>query len=140
MTKRIIEFSPGYDKRNPDPKKNHGIHGLEIAFTVKGKEGAVQFLIYTNWMPRSCRKAWDELVEATILLPMAANRGYHSRVPRYEGQQVTSKDCKWTGGKCYYDGSSLNAEPLLDLLIEEGEEKVWAKLEKYYKKVFKDDN
>ena len=48
--KRIVKFAPAYDKRNPDPSKNYGVHGVELRMVLKGKEGAVQFLLFTNWM------------------------------------------------------------------------------------------
>jgi len=46
---REIKFSPAYDKRDPDPSKNYGIHGVTITFLLKGEKGAVQFVLYTNW-------------------------------------------------------------------------------------------
>jgi hypothetical protein len=32
-----------FDRRDPNPSKNYGIHGLDIWFIVKGPLGAVQF-------------------------------------------------------------------------------------------------
>lgn len=123
---KIIKFIPGYDKRSDDPKQNFGIHGVNLLFVLKGEEGAVTFTIYTNWMPKSCRVA---------LLPMPADLGYHSKVPSYEGQCHFEK-CDWLNGECYYDGSTLNAEPIFELLVDKGEEAVWEALEQYYKDVF----
>jgi hypothetical protein len=54
---RIIEFTPAFDKRDPNPKKNYGVHGVELRFVVKGEAGAVQFLIFTNWHLPHVQKA-----------------------------------------------------------------------------------
>ena len=38
----------------------------------------------------------------------------------------------------YYDGSSLNAEPVYQRLLREGNDGVWAELEGYYAEMFKE--
>lgn len=45
---RITEITPAWDKRDPDPKKNYGIHGCELRMYLKGELGTVQFIVYTN--------------------------------------------------------------------------------------------
>lgn len=45
---RIKQFGEPWDKRDPDPAKNYGIHGVDIRFVLKGAKGAVQLVIYTN--------------------------------------------------------------------------------------------
>jgi len=37
---RGVEFRPGYDLRNADPRKNYGIHNMEIVFFLIGPAGA----------------------------------------------------------------------------------------------------
>lgn len=56
---KIIKFAPAYDKRHSDPKKNYGVHGVELKFILKGEEGAVQFVIFTNWMLPNVQKEQD---------------------------------------------------------------------------------
>ena len=133
---RRLEWVPGFDKRSDNPATNYGIHGAECKFLVQGPKGVVQFVIYTNWMPRSCRIAWNAHKPAHLLQPMAADLGYHSYNPIYPDQEPMTDECQYLGGRCYYDGSSLNAEPLLDLLIEEGDGAVWARLEAKYHQTF----
>jgi hypothetical protein len=199
--KRIIEVEPAYDKRNPDPSKDYGIHGVSIRLVLRGPLGAVQFLLYTNRQlphiqamtlkrviaefpeisPVDQRKILDysgdftvgqelaevaewekflnklELSEHTLLQPMAADIGYHSPEPMYEGQQPIChilREPKFdkTTGKitpaiygdpvicpyvdndipCYYDGSTLNAEPIYQIFLKKGEEALWRELEKRY--------
>lgn len=187
---RIVRFYPAYDKRDPDPKKNYGIHGVELLMLVKGEKGAVQFKLSTNWQLPHVTK---ETVERTIakaavhgatampqvksitggsfedvermmesvsrlaglgprrtmldsidlkcfFLPTPVDLGYHSYTPHYEGQEPVSSECEWLGGKpCYYDGSTLNAERIFDVLVAEGDEGVWRELEVYYMDLFDEE-
>lgn len=172
---RIVKFFPAYDKRSSDPKKNHGIHGVELLMALKGDMGAVQFKLFTNWMLPHVAKEHDVSFlarpDATTLKvfyhPMPADLGYHSKVPRYEGQEAmgairysfaeseeslklgdsevkvpkrvetgTVTTCEFTGGPCYYDGSTLNADRIFHVLLEEGDSGVWRELEAYYKETF----
>lgn len=64
--------------------------------------------------------------------PQPADLGYHSPVPMYEGQ-TKRDDCQYLpGGTCYYDGSSLAAESVFNILVEQGSEGVWKHLEEVY--------
>ena len=137
---RIIEFHPAFDKRDPDPSKNYSIHGVECLFLLRGKKGAVQFLLFTNWHLPHIQKEFDaEPLNQFLYMfhkPVPVDLGYHSPKPIYEGQ-IAYKDCKWLDGKlCYYDGSSLNAERVYEILLTEGSEGVWKYLEEYYKSIF----
>jgi len=127
--KRKIEFTPAWDKKERDL----GIHSVEIKFLVSGKHGAVQFLIYTGWF----------LPENDVnMKPIAADLGYHSYRPLYDGQEVMQKDCSYLDGKpCYYEGSGLHAEKPWELLLKHGEEKLWEYLELQYKEtLYGEDN
>jgi hypothetical protein len=46
----------GYDKRDPNPSKNYGIHGVEMKWFVIGDKGAVQFVLSTSWYPSNVRR------------------------------------------------------------------------------------
>ena len=135
---RETMFAPAFDKRNKDPKKDYGIHGVELRMYLKGKHGVVQFVLYTQWnLPHvqddldakcTANKAW-------MYRPIPADLGYHSPTPMYEGQ--TSMDtCHLLGGLCYYDGSGLNAERIYDVLLTEVSDGVWRELENYYYETF----
>lgn len=164
--KRILEFTPAFDRRDPDPSKCYGIHGVQMRFVVKGPLGAVQFLLYTNWQLPHVRQECEKRGCGSYCLnkPMAADLGYHSPAPRYEGQEpIGSTKVKWVDGKigerglkvpeseptgtftpcpyldgkpCYYDGSGLNAERIFDVLTAEGDVGVWRELEAYYHETF----
>ena len=131
MIEKTVQFSAAYDKRDPDPNKNYGIHGVTIRFVYKGEKGATQFVLYTNWhLPHVTEELRNK--ERFLLEPLPADLGYHSPTPQYEGQ--TQMDCDLLeGGLCYYDGSSLQADRVYKRLLEDGEDGVWAELEEEYK-------
>jgi hypothetical protein len=136
--KRSILFRPGYDER----RKGCGVHGMEMRFVVKGPRGAVQFLLFTNWMlPHVERELHDRYEKGESLNPCLfkgypADLGYHSPKPMYKDQSAMRNDCDILGGQCYYDGSGLNAERPFGILVSQGLEALWKFLEEYYGSVF----
>lgn len=55
-------------------------------------------------------------------------------LPEFNGPPVA---CEYTGSPiCYYDGSGLNAEEPLALLVDRGPEAVWSFLVDYYERTF----
>lgn len=88
MLERIVEFTPAFDKRDPDPQKNFGIGGVDLRMVLKGPEGAVQFLLLTQWMLPNVQAELDaRATPRSLSRPIAADLGYHSRTPRYDGQK-----------------------------------------------------
>lgn len=133
MNQRIVQWSPAWDKRNDDPSKNYGIHGMELRFVLKGEQGATQFVIYTNWMLPHLRYGHKK-VEGFLAEPLPADVGYHARVPQYEGDSVSFESCEYLdGAPCYYDGSGLMAQDLFDKFVAQGEDIVWSELEERLK-------
>ena len=139
---RIIEFSPAWDKRNTAPSKNFGIHCVWVRMVLKGAEGAVQFYFGTGMFLPETHKEWLSQFDNRGDVPyMGYDLGYHSPKPMYEGQEPMPRACELLGGKqCFYDGSGLAAEKLMDLFVRKGTEAVWKKLEKYYKDTFNQNN
>jgi hypothetical protein len=140
---RIVTFEPAYDKRSTIPGKNYGIHGVEILFLLKGDRGAVQFRLYTNWQlphvqAETAKQPLNRRDPHVFCRPRPTDLGYHSPVPRYEDQTMLTEDCQHIGGPCYYDGSSLNAYPVFDRLLAEGDKGVWEALEAYYHSTFEE--
>ena len=142
MLERIFEVDPAFDKRNSDPEKDRGIHGSTMRFIVKGNEGAVQFVIYTNWHLLHVQKELIESCQTSInkfclLQPMPIDIGYHSPKPMYDEQICIKKSCKYIDEKpCYYSGSMLNSEKYFNIMVSEGSEKLWESLEEYYNHIF----
>lgn len=144
---RWISVTPAYDCINkrpchfgkdtciPGTGGSHGRHSAEIAFYVAEQgnraNGVVQFIAATGWM-------LDETPERAWGLPMAFDLGYHSPIPRYEGHEPLTDTCKYIDGKCYYDGSGLNADTPWMILRHHGSEHVWIYLEDYWRGIFGD--
>jgi hypothetical protein len=143
---RIIDLTPAWDKRHADARKDYGVHGVDLYMVVKGPKGAVQFLVYTNWMlphvqkerdQRTATRGADETELRCFYHPLPADVSYHSPAPMYEGQEPMSGECEYTGGECYYDGSSLRAEKWYnEILLPKGSDGIWAALEQEYRERF----
>lgn len=166
---RELVITPAFDRRNPNPKKDFGIHGVEMRWHLIGKKGVVQFVLYTNWHLDKNEKElfgdfgspkYDHHYRA-LCKPIAADIGYHSPVPMFEGHEPIwptrmVKDpkkkppfnykfpkigkkpplCSFFGKPCYYDGSSLYAEIVFEVLKSQGEEGLWKFMEEYYNDTF----
>lgn len=132
--KRIVEMTQAYDER----AHGYGIHGVDLRMVLKGPEGAVQFVLYTAWQLPHVRAEFDGKKDDHLLChPTPADLGYHSCVPCYEGQTVVENECRYLDGRaCYYDGSSLQAHAVFDVLLREGSEGVWSLLEEHYRRIF----
>jgi len=130
---RRTEIRPAFDKRDPDPKKNYGIHGCELCFFLIKDNRAIQFIIYTDFHLSHVR---EEMREKPHWGSMGADVGYHSPEPMYDGQNAMGKDCHLIEGPCYYDGSSLQAEDMFNLLCEKGSDEVWKEMEKNWNDFF----
>ncbi len=147
----IVKFEPGYDCIRfacklgsaaciPGGGGSHGRHGLQIRFVAKGDKGAIQFLLFTGWSPQSCDKSSigsRDVHDWGGASTMPADLGYHSRTPRYDGQEPIDNACEFCDGQpCYYDGSSLNADNAMYALVNGGDAALWAFLEAYYAATF----
>lgn len=145
---RHTDFEPAWDRSDKDPSKNYGVHGVNLRMVLVGPEGAVQFLVYTQWMlphvqrrtiARVTRRVGNSDMETELrcfFTPQPADLGYHSKKPMYEGQTPMDNQCEYTGGPCYYDGSGLQAHAVFRMLVEKGHEAVWQALEARYKAQF----
>ena len=142
---RITTFEPAFDKRHDDPNKNYGICSVRCRMVLKGEKGAVQFLFLTGmFLPETVKEYYKTKMDLFHTYSggdqayyMGFDVGYHSHKPRYEGQTSSTKNCEVLDGKpCYCDGSSMEAEKYMDILVREGSKKIWEMLEKYYKEIF----
>ena len=138
---RRIDFTPSFDKRNPKPSQNYGIGSMRIRFVLIGAKGAVQWMIGTEWFVASARehlRKFDHMHKIDEMRrPQGYDLGYHAYKPVYEGQSQMD-DCDILNGPCFYDGSGLNAELLIEPFLSQGEEYLWPALEAYYAHTFND--
>src|SRR5690554_1678397 len=80
---QLVTFEPAWDKRDPNPAKNYGVHGVELRMVLKGEKGAVQFVLYTGWQLPHVTKENDERIL------QRARRGAH---PLLRNFSVKGKD------------------------------------------------
>lgn len=145
---RITIFKGAYDKRDPDPKKNYGIHGMHCFMVLKGDKGATHFIWNTGILLDRTMVEYIKEGRAKYEMsgfgdhyhylnqPMAYDVGYHSLVPQYEGQ-TSRENCEWLDGRpCYGDGSALRAEEWFKIFVEKGSEEIWKMLEDEYNEMF----
>jgi hypothetical protein len=141
LTRELV-MAPAWDRRNEGDGR-YGQHCAEQRWYLKGLLGAIQFILFTGWgagMIVQPDAPWQELhIKNTdrynFNAPLPADLGYHSPTPRYENQHAM--DCHvLPEGKCYYDGSGLNADRIFSILIHKGGEAVWEALEEYYAETF----
>lgn len=140
---RRVDFYPAYDKRHAEPKKNYGVHGVTMTFSLVGPEGAVALVIYTNWQLSHVQKEHDQKLELHGLMcnAMPADLGYHVRNPAPSDREYVSDFGKCQvidGDPCRYDGSGLQAEDVFKALVEKGEEGLWNELTRRYDDVLID--
>lgn len=125
ITQKIIQFKPAFDKRDPDPSKNYGIHCMDIYMVLKGEKGAISFCIYTGWyLPQN---------QENSARPRGACICYHSPKAKYEDQQISQEECEYLDNKpCYCDCSYIAADELFEQFVAQGEEVVWSELQDRY--------
>ena len=133
---RWLEVEPAFDKRHSDPNKNYGIHGVTLRFLLRKPDAVMQFVVYSGWHLKHVRNEGTVTVEKYPFTywqePMAADIGYHAKKPLYDGQLSMDGCERLDGDPCFYDGSTLNAEPVLEAFIEKGFDGVWEALEESY--------
>jgi hypothetical protein len=147
VMERRIDFDAGYDHRHFGC--GHGQHGMTVRFILGLPGGFVQWVFnMPNWVPGNVGIIGDvgsmhgqSIVPATnrpLGDGMATDLGYHSPTPRYEGQEQYGRaDCYLLPeGSCYYDGSGLNAVPILEAFLLYGPMAVWAALARYHTDLF----
>jgi hypothetical protein len=118
-----VEWTPAYEDR----AKGYGIGAVRLRFVLVGPRGATQFLMSTGWyLPE------PEPLPRQLHEPNGWDLGYHWPTPMYP-DQVQMDPCEYLPqGTCYYDGSGVNAEPVLAAFLCGGDEAVWRELRSFY--------
>lgn len=138
-----VQFTPGYNCADRS-MQGHGVHGMEIAWYLRGPAGAAQFKLFTDWIPgtRSRGHGLSRLGrnDTWMLYPMGVDVGYHARRAQYEDQEPIHDDCPIIGGSCWYDGSGMRAETLVTQFTVLGEHVIWAELEAVYQRLVDEES
>ena len=133
---RKIAFVPAFDKRDLDPRKNYGVHGAEIRFTLRDTEtkDVLCFVLYTNWMTRDVQVETDARYPGGSFpymfhKPQPAGCDLHLAKKPNVDYASYREHCELTGGECWCDGTAIT-DDLFYTLVEQGEEAFWAFMEK----------
>lgn len=138
MFERELVIKPGYDRR----AEGNGQHCVDMIWYLKGEKGIIQFVLYTGWYASIIPQPGTDwtlmhVKQEDWMKVLPADLGYHSPVPMYDDQGTM--DCTLLpGGKCYYDGSGLNANRIFSILVHQGGEAVWLELEEEYRLRFEE--
>lgn len=125
--KREVKFNPAFCSL----VSGRGRGSVKMWFVVRGKKGAVTFLIMTGMTFEEDR---DHLPETCKIFPLAGDIALHS-YKQLDDSDIYNKNCKWRDGKrCYTKLHSLIwAQEVLERFLKEGEESLWKTLEEVYR-------
>jgi len=127
---RILITHPGFPMT-----PGYGQHGMDLRFALVGELGATQFLMFTDWVPGRVGRPFGEPRRSSGSFPMAADLGYHWKTDPHNGEYDgfgRMDECDFFADGCYYDGSGLRADPVMQRFISDGLDAVWADLEAEY--------
>jgi hypothetical protein len=127
---RWLDMTPAFDKRDPDPKKNYGIHGAELHFGVSRGEVTVVLRWMTPFhLPEVRAYLNNHYLGRDRLFDGLGGIDYHASVPLYEGA-YKQQNCMYTGGDCYGDRTATGAGELFDKAVADPEE-IWKTLDSW---------
>jgi hypothetical protein len=123
--------------------KSHGIGITLHRYAIRGEGLAVQFVFSLGGLDQYLPETAARLAFYNYMPePLGWNIGWHSVIDHTiytnsngesESRAYKSDDCHLLPNMpCYYDGSTLNADPYLKIYLEDGPNKLWEKLEDYF--------
>ena len=130
MQDKEVLFMKAFDKRDDDPNKDYGIHGVDIHFTLRGTKGAVSFVVFTHW----------HLNQAMFSkINRADGAGMSTHIPATaedieDPDTYTVEDCYCIGGQDCYGSTYHDTESTFQRLVEEGHDGVWEDMMQVYEK------
>jgi hypothetical protein len=162
---RLIEFTPAWDRRDSNPKKDYGIGDVEIRFFVIFDRRAIQFSIGTHWyLPQTVERIYNNTFDHFMCGARPRDIAYHSPIAMEEGQDPvgaveidtehptviddhviapfsflkTNKftQCRFTKGRCFMGCSFSRGRTALATLIEKGSDELWEFLEAEFVSTF----
>lgn len=130
-----VQFTPGYNCP-VEGGSGHGVHGMEVRWYLRGPAGAAFLTMITDWLPGERRPGHglspNGRYEHWDLYPGGFGTGCHARVPQYEGQDLSERDCCVISGPCYSDVHLSGADEPVRHFVAEGEQAIWDALETAY--------
>lgn len=131
---RVQPCVHGKDTCQPNTGGSHGIHNVELTFTLRGSECEVSLAIGTGWyLPVT-----PELPKGLRDSPNGYFVEFHTARPQYddhERREPQPGDSCFGWGGCYLNtGFSMSDDPTA-LLVEKGSDAVWEWLEGQYNRI-----
>lgn len=124
---RVLRFEPGGGDHEHG-RGPYGGQGLALRFVLVGELGAVQFLVTTGWEPGE--------YAGRPGYPFPSSFGFHWRLnpsePGAPDSWLRQPECDWFDGGCYFAGSGLALQGVLEQFVSAGADAVWAALEEHY--------
>jgi len=141
MLKKDISITPAFDYILNDKKKaEYGRGCAKITFAIIGEKGAVTITGFTNWFLPETLKVIPEItkIENNLYSEIAQ---IHSNIPLKNTDANLSfincyDNCFYVKSEkcyCYNFLSCHKEEELIKLVVKEGSEALFKKLEYYYK-------
>lgn len=138
-TERAVVFQPGYNgDRTGDPRRDYGVHGMEITWYLRGPKGCVTLTVTVPmWVPGNLYPGHGlppagEPHWADMHNPHGFGVRYCAPVAQYEGQEPSRDDCPFIGVPCYADRYLSGADEPASKFTEFGDAVMWAALETFY--------
>jgi hypothetical protein len=137
---RKIEWVPAYDERKHESGKNYGVGSMRMNWYLWDDRGGVSLTVLTGWYLPHVRKELNAgSHKYCSFIPMPSDLSYHSPIRENEYQHSVDDCIMLPGRLCYGGGSGLNAIPVFETFVRDGEEACWGALEDYHQKVFGDE-
>ena len=136
---RQVLVLPAYDRRHPVADKDGGIHSADLVFLVKGEHGAVDLVIHTGWFLPHVRAELEKKPGTSFMFDTApASIGVHSLRPRPDWQSEALDFnprgiCSYLQRPCIAFEQFLASKDYFDVLVGQGSEALWLKLEERYR-------
>ena len=124
---RRIRWIPAWDKRDPDPRKNYGVSGVNLFFEWIEPDWAISLVVKTPWVLAETEKWWDTLP------PRPPKAVPDAEVHRRNGTGefvVKAGDCPiFPNDPCEkVPLSAFAGERLFRVFVESGEEPFWQEM------------
>jgi hypothetical protein len=117
-------------------EQGFGRHSCELRMYLHCPKAVIQFVLYTGWPLQPYVDDMRPLNFDHLVKPCPADIGYHAMEPQYD-EQPSQENCRFFG-TCYYDGSSLSANRIFQIMTREGSEGVYKAMQEYYEYHFED--
>lgn len=133
---RLVRFTPGWHRCDPDPAKSYGINNLSILWIVRSGGWAITWEVFTDWgLPKDVFKAQAPDCDHRMhqdgpppIKPMGGMVAWLSPDPFWPGQEPGHQQCPIIGTSCYQVTGGLVGFNLFELLRTDGDLPVWARL------------